>query len=422
MASMNVYNYYHMAMPHIANTKFDSHQKGELKSRYQDMVKLNKQKPFFKLSLSNETQSYVIGIKEAALELKNSSAFLNEDTDPAQQKMSISTDAPGDLSVTLLTKNYDALPSEMKMEVESLASKQRNSGLLLDPNGTDISEGHHTIYIDKNGEQYSFEIDTKEDETNMHIARRLAMSINNNSIGLRANLTEAGTRFRMELESSQTGAGSLEGDLQFKVYDEGSGEIASTFGLDRIDLYPKDAKFSINGDVQTSASNHISINNGIGIDLHKTTSSEATITLAPDHSTVLGDVDDFVGYYNNLIDLANKQTTNRHGARRLLREIDFVTKQYKNDLESSGLKITEDGHIEKDEALLVQSTENGNIRELFHQLTDFRDAIDNATGKITLNPMEYVDQTIVSYPNTKQTFPNPYMPSIYSGMLYNQYV
>lgn len=82
----NIYNFYHASMPQIASTKFDAHRKSELHTLYQDMVRLNQKKPFYKLTLTDATQAYIIGIKEAALELKNSAAFLDEDTVPESKK------------------------------------------------------------------------------------------------------------------------------------------------------------------------------------------------------------------------------------------------------------------------------------------------------------------------------------------------
>ena len=40
---------------------------------------------------------------------------------------------------------------------------------------------------------------------------------------------------------------------------------------------------------------------------------------------------------------------------------------------------------------------------------------------ISLDPMEYVDRRICAYPNPNATYPNPYMTSIYTGMLFNTY-
>ena len=41
---------------------------------------------------------------------------------------------------------------------------------------------------------------------------------------------------------------------------------------------------------------------------------------------------------------------------------------------------------------------------------------------IALNPMEYVDKTIVTYPNTSRAgFNTPYNTSVYSGIMFNSY-
>lgn len=422
MSTMNVYNFYHMAMPRVATTKYDSHKKSELRSLYNDMIKLNQKKPFYKLSLSDTTQSYVIGIKEAAMELKTSSAFLSEDIAPSSRKMAITTDAPSDISVKLLTKDYSSLPSDITLQVNQLAAAQKNTGTQLPSGNTDIPSGTHYLTIKEGGSEYQFEIETKNDETNLHIQRRLAMSINNSGIGIRATVLESGMSSALQLEYQSSGAGTLDQGLQFIVKGEKNSSLADIFGLNQVTNYPVDAEFILNGEAQTASSNHISINNGIGIELYHATGKEANIRLAPDYSAVLDDVDDFISYYNHLIELANRTNGNPNGSKKLLHEIGTVTRRFHNALEASGLTIDEQGFLQKDEALLVQSTENGNLQDLFHQLSDFNHAINDATKRITLNPMEYVDKTIISYPNTRTNFPNPYMPSIYSGMLFNQYV
>ena len=384
MATMNVYNFYHMAMPRIANTKYDSHKKSELRSLYNNMVKLNQKKPFYKLSLSDATQSYVIGIKEAAMELRTSSAFLSEDIDPRTQKMALTTDAPSDISVSLLTDDYSSLPSELKIEVNRLASAQKNQGASIHSSVSEIKPGTHYISIIKSNSEYEFEIETQPGESNIHIQRRLAMSINNSDIGIRARVSEASGYSNLSLESKDTGLGYLDLGLQFIVKDGEENGLVETFGLNEVTSYPANAKITLNGENQLSNSNHISVNNGIGIELHQVTDEEATIYLMPDHSAILDDVDDFVHYYNHLIDLAHQTEGNPNGSHKLLWDIKNITNRFHNSLEASGLIINETGHLEKDEALLVQSTENGQFQELFHQLSDFKNAINNATNKIIL--------------------------------------
>lgn len=41
---------------------------------------------------------------------------------------------------------------------------------------------------------------------------------------------------------------------------------------------------------------------------------------------------------------------------------------------------------------------------------------------ISLDPMEYIDRRICAYSNPNASYPNPYMTSIYTGMLYNGYM
>lgn len=422
MGSLNIYNYYQMALPSIANTKYDSHKKSELKNLYKDMVKLNQSKPFYKLSLSKETRNYVIGIKEAAMELKTSSSFLSEDSDPDSRKMMVNTDQPGNLSVSLLSDEYESMPTEISMSIDQLAATQRNEGKLVPSNSASVPVGKHYINIEKGGSEYQFEIDTKQGETNLHILRRLATSVNSNDIGVSARVMESGTSARLQLEAKDSGLGELDQGLQFQVKGPDDAGMVEYFGLNEVTTYPQNARFTLNGTEQTASSNNISINNGIGIELNHVTSEEAHIKLANDNSALLDDVDDFVHYYNNLVDLAHKVDDNPNGSQKLLRDLGTITRRFRNDLESSGLTLNEDGYLEKDDALLVQSTENGQVQELFQQLSDFKNAVHLATDRITLNPMEYVDKTVVSYPNTQRNFPNPYMPSMYSGMFYNSYV
>jgi flagellar hook-associated protein 2 len=43
------------------------------------------------------------------------------------------------------------------------------------------------------------------------------------------------------------------------------------------------------------------------------------------------------------------------------------------------------------------------------------------TRQIAINPMEYVNKTIVAYKNPGKNFADPYTTSAYSGFLFNNY-
>jgi flagellar hook-associated protein 2 len=43
-------------------------------------------------------------------------------------------------------------------------------------------------------------------------------------------------------------------------------------------------------------------------------------------------------------------------------------------------------------------------------------------NSIAIDPMEYINRRVCSYSNMKATYPNPYVTSVYSGLLINIYI
>ena len=52
---------------------------------------------------------------------------------------------------------------------------------------------------------------------------------------------------------------------------------------------------------------------------------------------------------------------------------------------------------------------------------DFANSLMRKTNQISLNPMQYVNKTIVAYKNPGRNFATPYITSAYSGMMFNSY-
>lgn len=421
----NVYNYYHMTSPRFGNTKYDTHKTSELKNIYHSMIKLNRQAPLYKLTLSEDTQVYALGIKEAAIALKTSSAFLGDDNDNYFDRKTVASSNEQQVSASLLTEDTSSLPEQVSIEVHSLANPQTNDGNYLSQDSFNPMYGAHSFDITTSDALYHFDIDVAESESVISVQQRIANSINQSQIGVQANVDIQGESSALRLESSQSGYGKLDDGLQFYVTSEQNDPLIQHLGINHVASAPTNASFSLNGEEQTSNSNHISINNKLGLDLYNTTDSSqpVTIQIVPDTDQILSKIEDFVDSYNHLVDLAiTHNDSNRFGSNRLLRDIRQITASHENALEASGLQVDKEGYLTKDESLLIQSTKNGQFQSLFQDIGDFHKDISIATKKLTMNPMEYVDKTIVTYPNTRSSFSNPYVPSIYSGMLYNRYV
>ena len=75
-----------------------------------------------------------------------------------------------------------------------------------------------------------------------------------------------------------------------------------------------------------------------------------------------------------------------------------------------------------DEALVRQSIEEGDMDEIFSSEHGFAARVNNKISEIKLNPLEYVDKKVVTYPNTLHVpYPSPYITSMYSGLFFNNY-
>lgn len=68
----NMYNYYLTTYGKSTVSRYDSHKKSELRSVYNNIVKINKESPLYKIKDSADAQKFAIDIKEHARDLKMS--------------------------------------------------------------------------------------------------------------------------------------------------------------------------------------------------------------------------------------------------------------------------------------------------------------------------------------------------------------
>lgn len=105
----------------------------------------------------------------------------------------------------------------------------------------------------------------------------------------------------------------------------------------------------------------------------------------------------------------------------MVSEMWHLAGNYAESLSDMGLDITEDGSIKINESMLQHSIKEGKLHEGFEHIKDFTKALYRKSGQVSLNPMNYVDKTVVSYKNPGKNYPSPYITSAYSGMLFNSY-
>lgn len=416
----NVYN--HLSTNLAPRKRNTTHKSSELKEVYNSMARYNKNSPLYLLSLSEAKQEHMINIKEAALTLRDvSESFADTDSALYAKKM-LRSENDAVISGTFRSQDYSALPQELHIKISSLATEQINTGCYMRSNQSDIMPGSHSFSIETIAANSRFSVSVSSEDTNLDVQKKIMQYINNRNLGITASIITEGNESALMLSSNETGIPGTDDGLHFTVQNEGENEtIADVLGMNHVSTRPANSEFYINDERHSSASNHISINQIIELDFHATSENPVAITFVPDTETAMHQIDLFVDAYNSLVDLSDVEEKTNVGVRNLFHDISGIVDNHKNELEASGLFVDDNNRIVKDEALLVQSVTSGEFAELFNDISSFREDIDAAAKRLTLDPMAYINKLMVTYPNTRNKFGASYTQSLYSGLMYNNY-
>ena len=421
----NVYNYYStQILPPKGNQKSNSsnksHKKDDLKTVYNNMVKQNQNSPLYKFTFSDHLQAYAIGIKEAAMALEAESDALSGGSDNNFSEMKAVSSNEKVAYASLREDASEELPEDLTLKVDNLAKGQTNVGHYLPSGELSFDAGEYSFGISVNNNAYTFHMKIHENDNNIGIQRNLASAINDNDIGVHASVRSNRIDGTSALVLRSDDVGKPEGkDLIFQ-FDESylENDITAALGVDNVETAPSDAEFYINDTFHTSISNRISLNHSMDIDLLSTSDEPIHVGYVPDEEKLSDKISDFLNSYNALIDISKNE--DQHGANRLYRDIANVARKHSEELTAAGIAIDDDGHLTRTDDDDIFSSSR--IQALFNdKLSDFKKDLQKATGKMTLNPLDYVDKVVVTYPNTERTYPNPYNPSKYSGLLFNDY-
>ncbi len=424
----SVYDYYLTTYASKPATRSDTHKKSELRNIYNTIVKISKKSPLYKVDVSENIQRYAIDLKENARFIKSKTDLFFNDSDNGIRKKLISSDED------VLSINYMGIPESeqndsilsYEFQVDALAKPQVNTGNFLKSNGTSISTGNHAFEVDIGDYSYEFQFSVQPEDTNKSVQEKLARLINRSDIGLTAQvITNDANKSALKLTSDKTGT-AFNGTIfsVINTHEQLDDNTIDRLGLNNVSQMSSNAEFRINGVNRTSASNTFTINKNLEVTLKGISREDnpSHIKYQDDIISIIDSIKGMADSYNNIVDLANKTTRESDQTHSLQKEIRRMTERYKNDLESIGLNITEEGYLNFDESLILQSAGEGTISESLNHLREFKNGLAAKADDISINPMKYVKKVMISYPNPKKSFANPYVTSIYSGMMYNGYI
>lgn len=430
MALNNVYNHYLVTYSRGTMSKYDTHKKSELRGIYNSIVKMNKEAPLYLLNIDRPSQAFAVDIKEGARELHHTIASLGglEDDELLNKKVASSSNE-NIVSAQYIGSSEDtsAVPS-YDIEVKALASPQVNHGVFLPADEMKLPADTYSFDININNMSYEFQYNITDSDTNRSVQEKLSRLINRAGIGIEASVAESedGTQTALRLSSSATGAVGGR-DHIFSVSDHRSSKASGSvdyFGIGEITRPPANAEFVINGIPRSAFSNHFTVEKIYELTLNGISPTEgetATISLRNDVESLGENINQLVKGYNSFIQTAASNATEHTKGSSLVNEMRRLSYAYIDNLSQIGMKLQDDGTLTVDKSACSEAFENGDMGEPMSYVKDFANSLMRKTSQISLNPMQYVNKTIVAYKNPGRNFATPYITSAYSGMMFNSY-
>lgn len=421
-----VYNYLLESYPIKREVMYPAHKRSELKRVYNNIVSLSRRSPLYKINLSKDNQEYTFGIKETAIELKTKLTGMSDPEKSGFDSRTIAVSDESILSAQLLKEDVEGLPEEITFQVSSLASVQTNVGkdLMLISRG--LPPGDYELNARVMDQDYKLTYHHEYRMENQESLKRMAEFVNLAIPGINAAVeqgptNEFGKLVLMSEQSGKNGAPAFElSDTDF--YKMG---VVEFFGLDRVEKPSSTAEFSINEVYRQTSTNIFNLEGKLRITLNGTSETPVTVKVVPDSDKILSSVEGVLDTYNRLLQIAHhriQEGREHFRASKLMNEMNSIAGLYKEELEACGIEADENGYLRIRDSLAVQACIDGAMESLFTRENGFSARLKDKAESITLNPMEYLEKTVVTYPNKdSKTFSNPYVTSMYSGLFFSSY-
>lgn len=423
-----VYNHYLSAYAPKGTTRYDAHKRSELKSIYNTILKLNKESPLYLPEANDESIQFAVSLKENARQLRNTIASLGglDRTDLLNKKTAYSSN-PDLVETSFIGDASEKEVPSFQISVENLATGQINIGSFLpSENPADLPEASYSFDVLVNDLNYEFQYNIRQGETNKDVQERLARLISGADIGLKADVLIEGPNSALRLTGTSTGLKDGQ-DFHFVISDDSTSKKAGSvayFGLNTVAVSPSNAKFTLNGEPREASSNHFTIEKLYEVTLHAASTSPedtAEISLKTDVESLTENISNLIDGYNSFLDSISNYDVDYHKSRRLLREMNHLSSQYVPAFSELGITRQEDGSLTLDKDSFAHAALSDESFHSYDTVKDFTDSILKKIEDVSLNPMQYVEKTIVAYKNPGHNFPAPYAASAYSGMMFNYY-
>ncbi len=425
----SAYQYYLSAYGKSATSRYDTHKKSELRSVYNNILKVNKETPLYKIQRNKSIPRFLIDIKENARQVKNVVSSLSDSSEGLessfQKKVAFSSDEDIVSASYIGGARDEDVSQSFDIEVRQLAAPQINLGNFLDSDSLDLAPGDYAFDLVTTTNSYEFQYTVNPDDTNLSIQEKLSRLFNTSGVGLNAEIIrdEKG-QSSLKLTSRQTGLSENKSAL-FDIKPKASSnsiDAIELLGIDLVTSPAQNASFILNGDEHTSYSNTFTIDKVFELTLHGISPEDepSQIGFKTSVDAVADNLQELVDAYNSFIDTGERYSTSQQG-NRLLYDLRSVSFTHKNDLESIGLVVEDNGAISIDKDMLGEAVETKDINGTFSVLNSFKNSLSVKANNASIDPIKYVNKIIVTYKKPGENYMSPYNASIYSGMMLDHY-
>ena len=424
----NIYNNYLTTYAPRSTTKFDSHKKSELRGIYNTIVKLNKESPWYLPTNNKKTQQYAVDIKENARQFYNTLASAGALNELGLSNHKVASTSNKEVVTAKFVGSQNAIEASptFSLEVHALASPQENMGIFLKNTETTLSPNTYSFDIAIADMNYEFQFSIEKGERNGDIQERLARLINNADIGIGVELIESENKTSLRLTSDATGT-PFGKPLLFNISDNHTTKVSGTvkyFGLDFVSHEPSNSIFSINGEDRSATSNHFTVGKMFEVDLVGVCPEGEIVAvgLKTDTESLTDNIDFLTKGYNDFLKTVGEYIDNQPRSQQLVKEMTEISSLYNDSFEQMGITFQEDGHLNIDKSALSESIfQSEDLDQNFGFLKGFTNQLLRKATQVSIDPMNYVEKTMVAYKNPNRTFFSPYITSAYSGMMFNGY-
>ena len=421
-AALQVYDQYLTSYSNKRKSRNHIHDFNELRSIYSSIQLKNRFAPLYLTDPSPQEIAYAFQLKESAESLKQTiTTFGQDDKRVLFSSKKAYSNAPELAEAEYIaSEDKSTVPEKFHLEVEEFASPQINvSSFLASDQEVLMPSGNYSFDVITNKLHYELQFSVNEGDTHKQLQSKLARLINNSDIGMHVNIITQDERTAMEITSDASGI-PVQGRHHFTITDENTSHTAGIvhyLGLNKSVHDATNAVYTLDGEEHVSYSNTFTAYGHYRITLHpESKEKDAEIGLYPDMESLTYNIDTFVNNYNQFINgIKNSEYTKSADSNQLLDEMHKLLNQHKGKIEKYGIEINND-----DTLVFLKNDSLAKMPELT-DLQNFGSHVLRKLNSISLDPMEYVTRAICAYSNPATAYINPYVTSIYSGMLFNSY-